>query len=447
MTHCSTETIELTPLGQRHVQADFNGGRLTSDAGVLLLREIDQHIGLTNAIDHALNDPRDQSKIDHEQRQLLAQRILALALGYEDVNDHITLRHDPALQIGVGHINPTADEPLGSSSTLCRLENRVTRAECVKINEIFVDQFMASFDDPPEEIILDFDATDDPLHGNQEGRFFQGYYKHYCYLPLYVFSGDELLCAYLRPSNIDASKHTRAILGLLVRKLRLAWPSVKIMIRADSGFCRWRLMRWCDRHEVSYILGLARNKRLERMSESFAREAESEYERTGLKQRHFHEIDYAAGTWDRDRRVIVKAEHLPRGRNLRYVVTNLDGDPQPLYDTVYCQRGEMENRIKEQQLGLFADRTSCSRMIANQFRLLLSSAAYVLMQAFRRTALRGTDLARAQVSTIRLKVLKIAARVVVSVRRIVLHLATSHPSREIIHQIVSRWRSSIFTPL
>jgi len=308
---------------------------------------------------------------------------------------------------------------------LSRLTNCIARRDCVAMHEVLVDRFIASHDEAPQELILDFDATDDPVHGRQEGRFFHGYYDRYCYLPLYVFAGDELLCAYLRPSNIDPSKHTRAILKLLVDKLRAKRPGVRIIFRGDSGFCRWKVIRWCDRHDVHYILGLARNKRLERMSESFMDKAEADYERTADKQRQFHAIDYAAGTWDRTRRVIVKAEPLHEGPNLRFIVTNIEGDAQRLYDDLYCVRGEMENRIKEQQLGLFADRTSSSTMLANQFRLLLSSAAYVLMQTLRRTVLAGTELARAQITTIRTKLIKIAARRIVSARRVVLHLSSS----------------------
>ena len=252
-----------------------------------------------------------------------------------------------------------------------------------------VDQFIASHAQPPEHLILDFDATDDPVHGRQEGRFFHGYYDNYCYLPLYVFCGDELLAAYLRPSKIDASKHSRALLKLLDRRLRRAWPNVKITVRADSGFCRWRWMRWCDSNGHGYVLGLARNKVLERLAADWINTADRQFKQTGQPQRIFGSFAYKASSWDRPRRVIVKAEHTAQGPNPRFIVVNVPGDPQELYEDVYCQRGDMENRIKEQQLDLFADRTSCHRFLANQFRLLLSSAAYVLVQALRRTALGG----------------------------------------------------------
>jgi len=447
MTECNRDAMRFTRQGRRRVEADFAGGRLVSDGGLLALREVDQQTRFTAALAECLSDPRQPAKIEHEQSAMLAQRIHAIAAGHEDGNDHHTLRDDPMLQLCAG-VDPVEGAQLASPSTLSRLTNRITRRDCVAMHEVLVDQFIGSFDTsagPPRELILDFDATDDPVHGNQEGRFFHGYYDRYCYLPLYVFCGDELLCAYLRPANIDPAKHARAILKLLVDKLRAKWPGVRIIFRGDSGFCRWKLMRWCDRHDVHYIMGLARNKRLERMSESFMAKAEADYEATGQKQRQFHVIDYAAGTWDRSRKVIVKAERLHEGPNLRFIVTNLSpssepeaGDAQALYDQLYCARGEMENRIKEQQLGLFADRTSSSTMLANQFRLLLSSAAYVLIQTLRRVVLAGTELAKAQVTTIRTKLIKIAARVVVSARRVVLHLSSSCPLQPLFRRLAHR---------
>jgi hypothetical protein len=330
--------------------------------------------------------------------------------------------------------------PLASPPTLCRLENRVTRKSLMRMAQVFVEQFIASHRQPPTELILDFDATDDPVHGNQVGRFFHGYYDHYCFLPLYVFCGEQLLVSYLRPSKIDASKHSRAILKLLVTRWRQVWPKVKLIVRGDSGFCRWRWMRWCDRNDVGYILGLAKNSVLTNKAQSWCTQAQEQFQSTNQKQRVFGEFTYAAGTWDRSRRVIVKAEHLCQGANTRFVVTNLPGDPQELYDDLYCQRGEMENRIKEQQLYLFADRTSCHDFVANQFRLLLSSAAYVLMETLRRVGLAETELAHAQVSTIRLKRLKLGARIRGSVRRIVLPLASGYPFQNLFLHIVDRLR-------
>jgi hypothetical protein len=349
------------------------------------------------------------------------------------------LRDDPALQLAAA-VDPNAATPPACPATLCRLENRVDRATLIRIAAVLVDQFLAAHPQPPEHLMLDVDATDDPVHGHQEGRFFHGYYDHHCFLPLYVFCGDELLAAYLRPANIDAARHARAVLKLLVVRLRAAWPGVKITLRADSGFCRRRLMRWCDSNDVGYVLGLAKNPALQRAALDETARAERQFERTGVPQRLFGSFAYAAASWDRPRRVIVKAEHGARGANPRFVVTNVPGDPQELYEAVYCQRGEAENRIKEQQLDLFAGRTSCHRFQANQFRLLLSSAAYVLMQALRREALADTELAEAQVGTIRLKLLKVAARVVVSTRRVVFHLAGSFPYRELFRGVQERLR-------
>ena len=441
MTECNRLPLVFSSLNRRKMVADFQGGDLTSDGGLPLLREVDRRIGLLDALSAAIRDPRDPDRIEHDQRTLLAQRILAIAAGYEDLNDHDALRTDTLLQALTDRrlkAGQKEGDPLGSPPTLCRLENRITRRDLVRMAAVLVDQFVASHPAPPPEIVLDFDATNDPVHGGQEGRFFHGYYDEYCFLPLYVFAGDQLLAAYLRPSNIDGAKHSRAILKLLVTRLRQVWPQVKIVFRADSGFCRWRLMRWCDRHGVDYLVGLARNAVLERQGQGLMDEAQARYEATDEKQRLFGEFSYAADTWDRPRRVISKAEFGPQGDNPRFVVTSLAGDPQRLYDEVYCQRGEAENRIKEQQLGLFADRTSCHAFLANQFRVLLSAAAYVLVETLRREGLVGTELASAQVETIRLKLLKIGGRIVRSVRRVVVHLATPFPLQELFRTVLAR---------
>jgi hypothetical protein len=438
MTDCNRDPIIFSTLGSKQVVADFDGGRITSDGGALLLREVDRHLGLIDQLDAALPDPRDPARVTHEQRHLLAQRILAIALGHEDLNDHQHLRDDPLMQAVTGR-GVDAKQPLAGPSTLCRLENRVTdRRVLFDLAKVLVEVFIASHTEPPAELVLDFDATDDEVHGHQLKRFFHGYYDHYCFLPLYVFCGDHLLCAYLRPADIDAAKHSRAILKLLVRRLRRAWPDVRITLRADSGFCRWRLMRWCDRHGVQYVLGLAKNASLERLSAGTLLRGRLWFEESGQKRRLFDEFRYAAGTWDRPRRTILRHEHDAKGPNPRYVVTNVqrDGcladdpdrdDARALYEGVYCARGECENRIKEQQLDLFAGRTSCHQFLPNQFRVLLSAAAYVLMDHLRRLGLKGTELARAQAGTIRLKLLKVGARVVASVRRVVLNLSGGYP--------------------
>lgn len=453
MAECNRHPLLFSSLPRKKIlAADFKGGDLISDGGLPLLREVDRTLGLIDAFDNAIYDPRCPWLIEHDQRTILAQRILALAAGYEDLNDHHTLRNDTLLQALTDRRLKAAqarEDPLSSPPTLCRLENRITRGDLARLAEVFVEQFIASHERPPEQLVLDFDATDDTVHGNQEGRFFHAYYDHYCFLPLYVTCGHQLLVAYLRPANIDAAKHSRAILKLLVTRLRRTWPNVRIIFRGDSGFCRWRLMRWCDRNGVDYILGLPKNAVLKRLARRSRVQARWDHRRTGDKQRLFEEFDYAAGTWDRPRRVIAKAEHSDQGENPRFIVTSLDGDPQKLYDDLYCQRGDMENRIKEQQLGLFADRTSCHHFLANQFRVLLSAAAYVLLETLRRVGLAGTELAQAQATTIRLKLLKIGGRVVRSVRRLVVHLASGYPL-QVLFQTVLRnlqeWRCASPVP-
>ena len=437
MTECNSESCSFSSVDRRGVRTDFLGGRMTSDAGVLLLKEVDRRIGLIDAINDVLPDPRDPSAITHDQRTMLAQRIFSIALGYEDLNDQQTMRNDSALQTAAG-IAPEEGQPLASPSTLCRLENRLTRQTLVQLSKILVDQFIASHESPPEAITLDFDATDDPVHGEQEGRFFHGYYKCYCFLPLYVFCGSQPLVAYLRESKIDGAKHAKAIVKLLVGYLRQHWPDVQITIRGDGGFCRWRLMRWCEKHGVSYCFGAFRNQVLERQAESLMQQAEAEYEKTQEKVRLFGETTYAAGTWDRERRIVIKSERLEQGLNTRFVVTNLEHEPQKLYDEVYVMRGDMENRIKEQQLMLFADRTSCHDFRANQFRLLLSTFAYVLMETLRRKHLKDTELENAQCDTIRLKIFKIAARVRVTVRRVWFHLSSCFPYQSLFRTLSSR---------
>ena len=437
MTDCNTKPIVFSSLKHRQVVADFNGGSLTSDAGALLLREADRRLGLTDALDKVIPDPRNPFFIVHQQRTLLRQRIYALAMGYEDVNDQQALREDPLMQL-ITERGIRGDLPLASPPTICRLENRIPRPALLDMSKVLVETFIGSFSQPPKELVLDFDATNDPIHGEQVGRFFHGYYDEYCFLPLYVFCGSQLLVAYLRPSNIDAASHAWAILSLLVKRFRQVWPKVKIVFRGDSGFCRWKMLRWCERHDVDYLVGMAKNSRLLALAQPLMEQAKNQSEATGEKQRLFTWLEYAAGSWDRKRRLIAKAEHDAKGANPRFVVTTLEGDAQQIYDARYCARGEAENRIKEQQLGLYADRTSCHDFEANQFRVLLSAAAYVLLDHLRRNALAGTELETAQVSTIRLKLLKIGGRLVRSARRIVLHLAGGYPLQQLFRQIAAR---------
>ena len=433
MPKCYQRTVEFPRVNRRVVEAGFEGGEITSDGGVLLLRQADRLLGLSEAVATALTDSRRQASCDHAALDLLRQRVYAIALGYEDLNDHDTLRRDVALQTAVER-----DRALASIATLCRFENRADRDTAIRLHQVLFDQFVDSFKRPPKQLILDFDATDDPVHGAQEGRFFHGYYRHYCFLPLYVFCGDQLLVSYLRPSKIDGAKHSWAILSLLVKRLRQTWPKVTIILRGDSGFCRWKLLRWCDRHEVGYLVGLAKNKGVNALTADLQSEAAECFAVTGDKVRWFEDIDYGAKSWDRSRRVIAKIECASQGLNPRYVVTNLEADAQPLYDELYCARGDMENRIKESQLDMFGDRTSCQKWWPNQFRLLLSSLAYTLVEAIRRIALKGTELAKAYVGTVRLKLFKIGAVILKNTRRVRFLLASGCPNQALYFLVAKR---------
>lgn len=433
MTECTQESFEFPACKRRVVEANFEGGDITTDGGVLLLRQADRRLGLSEAIAGVLEDPRRKASVDHNDLDLLRQRLYALALGYEDLNDHDQLRQDLAIQTAVDR-----DRTLASSSTLCRWENRADRTHAWRMHEVLVEQFIGSFKRAPKRLILDFDATDDAIHGRQEGAQFHGYYDHYCFLPLYVFCKDQLLVSYLRQSQIDGAKHAWAILALLVKRLRQAWPKVKIIFRGDSGFCRWRMLSWCERHDVGYIVGIAKNNRLNALTTPLQQDASDCYTALGTKVRRFTEIQYAAGSWDHKRRVIAKIEHTDKGSNPRYVVTNLEGKPQSLYDKLYCARGDMENRIKESQLDMFGGRTSCHRWWPNQFRLLLSSLAYVLLESIRRLALKNTALARAYVGTLRLKLLKIGAVIVRNTRRVRFLLASGHPYQSLFFTAAAR---------
>ena len=432
MTNRSAEQVEFPACRGRRVEAEFSGGAVSSEGGVLLLRQVDRRLGLFKQAARLVPDDRDPDRVVHSQLSMVRQRVYGIALGWEDLNDHAGLRGDPALQTAVER-----DEALASAPTLCRLEHRAGRQAALDIHRVLIEQFIASFAEPPEELILDFDATDDPVHGRQEGRFFHGYYDLYCFLPLYVFCGEQLLCAYLRPANRDAARHAWAILSLVVKRLREAWPEVKIVLRGDSGFCRWKMLRWCERRGVDYIVGLAKNDVLKRLAADAMAQAAEEHVRTGEKARCFTELDYAAKTWDKPRRVIARIEHDARGANPRFIVTNLPGEAKGLYEQVYCARGEMENRIKE-QLQLFSDRTSCHAWWPNQFRVLLSALAYVLVESLRRLALHGTELARAQVATIRLKLLKIGAVILRNSRRVRFLLSSAHPAQDLFRLVASR---------
>jgi hypothetical protein len=425
MTKCIKEKVTLPSCQGRIVEAEFVKEEVTSDGGVLLLREIDRKINLTSDLEKIIPDAREPAKIKHSLISMLKQRIYGIALGYEDLNDHITLRNDPAIQTAVDRINP-----LASSPTLCRMENRAEKRMIFGANKLMVEKFIESFIEAPEEIILDFDATDDEIHGHQENCHFHGYYENYCFLPLHVFCKDQLLVSYLRPSNIDGAKHAWAILSLLVKRIRQSWSNVKIIFRGDSGFCRDLMLRWCERNNVIYIVGIGQNKRLNKFAEEMQKLAELEYNRTKEKQRIFSEFNYAARSWKDERRVIAKSEHTDNGANPRYIVTNETGlTPQELYEKHYCSRGDMENRIKEMKRGLFSDRTSCHKWWPNQLRLIFSSMAYILIESMRRIALKDTELATAQCETIRLKLYKIGAIILRNTRRIRFLLSSNYPKQ------------------
>uniref|UniRef100_UPI0025F37E0B IS1380 family transposase n=1 Tax=Thiohalocapsa sp. TaxID=2497641 RepID=UPI0025F37E0B len=428
------------------------------DGGALLLREVEAKTGLLAGVAEQFTDYRDPEQTEHSVGELVSQRIIALALGYEDLNDHDRLRFDPLLAVAAGKADPMGKrrrreqdrgKALASSSTLNRLEltpadaDREARykkivADQAGLDRQLVKHFIQSHARAPRELWLDLDATDDPLHGHQEGRFFHGYYGHYCYLPLYITCGEHVLCARLRQSNIDAADGSVEELTRIVAQLRAAWPKVRIIIRGDSGFCREEIMAWCEAEGVEFVLGLAKNNRLNALSLRWRIEAQQAFLETCEPSRVFGELKYRTlKTWSRGRRVVVKAEHLAKGANPRYVVTSLnpkEADARTLYEDLYCARGDMENRIKEQQLELFADRLSAQTMRANQLRLTLSTLAYTLLVALRNLALQDTELERATPGNIRTRLLKVGAQVRVSVRRVVVALSEAFPAQDIFVQ-------------
>lgn len=426
MPNRTAQKIDFGRVGRRVIEANFDGGDLSSDGGLMLLRRTDERIGLTGAVAAVFSDSRDPARIRHRLRDLLAQRIYGLCCGYEDLNDHDTLRSDLLMQTAVGRV-----EALASAPTLCRLETRATRAQAVALHRVLIEQFIASHESAPSELVLDIDASDVPLHGRQELAEFHAYYDHHCYLPLYVFCGQAMLACVLRRSRIDGAKNAAALIKLLVARLRQAWPRVKITVRGDSGFCRQRLLRFCERAGVSYLIGLARNARLEARVAVAELMLRDEYERTGVKQRLIDEFTYAADTWNRERRVITRLEFGAQGTNPRFVVTNLVGEATALYDDLYCARGEAENRIKEVQLDLFGTRASGHKFATNQLRVLLAALAYTLIERLRAIGLKATALQRATAATIRVRLLKIGAAIVRNTRRVRLLLASHHPLRDV----------------
>ena len=447
-TECNQFVFGFHPQKRREIRAQFDGGTITSDGGGLLLREVEKRIRILRQFAVCFTDYRNPDLIEHTVEELVAQRVYGLALGYEDLNDHEELRNDPLLAVLVEKEDPDK-KALAGKSTLNRLEltkETVSEKERYKkivldhgaVDRLLVDIFLQTHREEPQEIILDLDATDDPLHGEQEGRFFHGYYGHYCYLPLYIFCGEFLLCARLRSSNIDASSGSVEELQRIVAQIRAAWPQVHIVVRGDSGFCREELMSWCEAEGVDYLLGLAKNERLKADIAKEMEEAKAQYQETGRAARLFKEFVYQTRkSWSCARRVVAKAEHLEKGENPRFVVTSLNREAWPaqeLYEQHYCARGDMENRIKE-QLMLFSDRTSTHYLRSNQLRLYFSSIAYVLLQMLRRLGLQGTELAKAQCSTIRLKLLKIGALIRITIRKVWISLAGGYPHVALFQQI------------
>jgi hypothetical protein len=446
MTECTQSGFEFQAHFSRDVVARFDGGRMTSDAGGLLLRETDQRLNLLPRLAQCFLDGRDSTRIEHSVAEMVSQRVYGLALGYEDLNDHEQLRRDPMLKLLAGQ--PDLEAPLAGKSTLNRLELSTGTPDRYKkitfwkasLDELLVDVFLEAHRHwCPREIVLDVDTTDVALHGKQEDRFFHGYYDHYCYLPLYVFCGEHVLCARLRPANIDAAAGSLAEIRRIVEQIRAAWPGVRIILRGDSGFCRDELMSWCEDHQVDYVLGFARNERLRALLAPQLAAAARQFEQTQKPARIFAEFSYqtTTGSWNQPRRVVAKAEHIDGKENPRYVATSLPAEawpPQRLYEELYCARGDMENRIKE-QFQLFADRVSAETMRANQLRLYLSAMAYVLVSGLRRLGLQATELAHAQVATICLRLLKMGAHIRVTVRKVWLSLPRSYPWPDLFQRV------------
>lgn len=448
-TECTAEQLSFQGIGRREVVAQFDGGQISSDGGGLLLRETERRTGIVEQFARCFRDHRVAERIEHSVESLVAQRVMALALGYEDLNDHDQLRNDSLIATLVNKEDPT--EPLAGKSTLNRLEltpegsgqDRYKKISYDReaVDRFLINVFIQSYRTAPERIVLDLDTTDDAIHGKQEGRFFHGYYGSYCYLPLYVFCEDHLLCARLREANSGPAEGTVEELARMVAQIRESWPSVEIWIRADSGFCRDDIMSWCEDNDVKYVLGIARNPRLERMIEEEMQQARTESEQTGKPARNYKDFTYQTlNSWSRERRVVGKAEYLIDKTNARFVVASINSETIPaqsLYEDIYCGRGDMENRIKEQKVFMFAGRTSAETMRANQLRLWFSSVAYLLMSALRRLGLKDTDLANAQCDTIRLKLFKIGARIKVTTRKIWISLSSSYPMVDVFNRIFS----------
>jgi hypothetical protein len=441
-TVCHNQLI-FESLFSKEVIADFEGGRITSDAGGLLLRELDQRYRIAENAARCLHDPRDSHKVKHDLLTLVRQRLFAIALGYEDNNDATWLARDPAIKIMTGRA-PEGGADLASQPTLSRFENRVTAKDLCRLSDWLLDLYLKTHPGPRKTIILDLDATDDPTHGRQQLSFFHGYYEEHMYHPLLVFDGQDgfPLAAVLRPGNTHASKGALAVLKRLIKKLRRAYPKALILVRADAGFAVPAIYRYLEKQpDLRYVIGFITNNRLLAKTAALLEKAQQRYQETGAKQRLFTSFSYQADSWDQFRRIIAKVEYAHLGANQRFVVTNLVRNSQFVYDDIYVLRGDVENRIKELKLDLKADRLSCHRFLANQFRLLLHTMAYCLFWLLRHH-LRGTELATAQVNTLRLKLLKIGARIRETSRRIWVHLASGYPYRDLLAGLLQNLRAS-----
>jgi Transposase DDE domain group 1 len=437
MTNCNKYPIVFSSLKNKKIVGNFQGGDITSDTGVLFLREIDKKINLTQNLSKIFDqeEGRQKAKVIHNPMDMLRQRIYSLALGYEDLNDHRHLRKDKAFQIAV-----EKSDNLASPSTLCRFENKFDRKLAIAMHQEMLNQFVKSFKEKPKELILDFDSTDLPIYGNQINKHYHGYYKNDCFLPLHVFCGEQLLVSYLRPSNIDGAQHSWGILSLLVKCFREIWPEVKILFRADSGFCRQKMLTWCEKNKVDYIVGIGANPRLQRQITPLINIAKTNFEITGEKQQLFTDFYYSADTWNKQRRIIGKAEYNRLGDNKRFIITTLSDPCEEIYKNVYCPRGNMENKIKE-QFELFSYRTSCHEWWPNQFRMLLSGLAYVLIEKLRSLYLKGTHFINSEVNTIRLKILKIGSVICHNTRRIRLYISSSYAYQSLFNNIIEKLNS------
>ena len=429
-----SEEFVFSSQSRRQISGSFSGGHITSDAGVLLFREIEKHYGLIEQLAQAFPDTRDPNRVQHSMTSLLSQRLYGLMCGYEDLNDHDHLREDLVFQTAVDR-----DQPLAGKSTLCRMEQKADRAIAVEAHHCLWTHFVDQHETPPEEIVLDFDATDIPIHGDQEGKFFHGYYDRYCFLPLYVFCGRHLLVSYLRPSDQDPAKHSWAILALLVRFLRRHWPKTRIVFRGDGGFCRPRMLDWCDRQSVDYLVGMGRNSRLVAKVAPAMEKVKAAYERSGEKMSGTYRFLYSARSWKRPRLMVARLEYGEQGPNPRFVISSRWDEGHRLYYEQYCARGDMENRIKDQQLDLFAKRTSSSVWWGNQWRLILSGFAYVFYERLR-DRLTETPLARMTVHNLRLKLIKVGAVVLRNTRRIRLLVSEAYAYPDIFSALVAKLR-------